>query len=54
VCKYVYYVRLEQQRRDAKYKLAIYNAIYMGVLLFQKCLEDEDVEVRAFAVYILA
>jgi hypothetical protein len=54
VCEYVRRVGLERQRRDAKYELATYDAVCAGVPLFQKLLEDEDVEVRAFAAYALA
>ncbi|KAJ5817127.1 hypothetical protein N7447_009360 [Penicillium robsamsonii] len=52
--EYVHHVGLERQRRDAKYELAAYDAVYAGVPLFQKLLEEEDVEVRAFAAYALA
>ncbi|RJE20003.1 hypothetical protein PHISCL_07650 [Aspergillus sclerotialis] len=52
--EYVRRVGLERQRRDAKYELATYDAVCVGVPLFQKLLEDEDVEVRAFAAYALA
>ncbi|KAG2414760.1 hypothetical protein HFD88_005948 [Aspergillus terreus] len=54
VCKYVHRTMLERQRRDARHELATYDAVCAGVPLFQKLLEDEDVEVRAFAAYALA
>lgn len=53
--EYVRGVGLERQRKDAKYELAAYDAVSLGVSLFQKLLEEEeDVEVRAFAAYALA
>ncbi|OJJ72974.1 hypothetical protein ASPBRDRAFT_42754 [Aspergillus brasiliensis CBS 101740] len=54
VREYVRHVGLKQQCTNAEYELATYDAVCMGVPLFQKLLEDEDVEVRAFAAYALA
>ncbi|KAJ5603689.1 hypothetical protein N7537_006645 [Penicillium hordei] len=54
MCEYVRRVGLERQRRNAKYELATYDAVCVGVPLFQKLLEEEDAEVRAFAAYALA
>ncbi|GKZ22775.1 hypothetical protein AbraIFM66951_004272 [Aspergillus brasiliensis] len=54
VREYVRRVGLKQQCTNAEYELATYDAACMGVPLFQKLLEDEDVEVRAFAAYALA
>lgn len=52
--EYVRRVGLKRQRDSAKYDLGTYDAVYAGVPLFQKLLEEEDVEVRAFAAYALA
>ncbi|KAE8391017.1 hypothetical protein BDV23DRAFT_193376 [Aspergillus alliaceus] len=45
---------IQRDRRAAKYELLAYEVVRAGVSGFQKCLEDDDAQIRSWAAFALA